>query len=170
MDNIKYTFDNVESYVSRTLGISEWHEVGQEEINAFGQVTHDPDPNHIDPVWAKQHSPYGSTITFGFQTLALLTYLCKQAGFVPAGTVDEYNYGFDSIRFIAPVHAGARIRANCRLDEVRRRGPHHKILKVAVKVEIEGRKKPALVAEWLVMCGNKVVPRESIQKRTQSEK
>jgi len=149
-----YTLDNAEQFVGRTLGVSNWHTVDQESINAFGDATFDPDPNHIDQEWAREKSPYGSTIAFGFQTLSLLTFLCKEAGIKPSGVVDEYNYGIDAARFIAPVPSGARIRAKCVLKDVRARGPKHKILTVLVEVEVEGGEKPALVANWLVMCGS----------------
>ena len=151
----EYTLDNAEQFVGRTLGVSDWHLVDQESINAFGNATCDPDPNHIDPEWARENNPYGFTIAFGFQALSLLTFLGKEAGIKPEGVVDEYNYGIDAARFIAPVPSGARIRAKCVLKDVRARGPHHKILTVSVEVEVEGGKKPALVADWLVMCGGK---------------
>jgi len=151
----KYTFNNAEDFIGQELGVSSWHEVNQHDINTFARVTHDPDPNHIDPEWARERSPYGFTIAFGFQTLSLLTYLCKEAGIKPDGIGDEYNYGFDSVRFIGPVPAGARVRARCSLKDVRTRGPKHKVLTVAVQVDVEGEEKPALVAEWLVMVGCK---------------
>ena len=150
-----YTLDRADQFVGRTLGISDWHLVDQASINTFGDATHDPDPNHIDPAWARENNPYGFTIAFGFQTLSLLTFLCKEAGIKPSGVVDEYNYGIDSARFMAPVPAGTRIRAKCVLKAVRARGLHHKILTVAVEIEVEGGEKPALVADWLVMCGGK---------------
>jgi len=149
-----YTLENAEQFVGRTLGVSDWHTVDQESINAFGDATCDPDPNHIDQDWARENSPYGSTIAFGFQTLSLLTFLCKEAGIKPSGVVDEYNYGIDAARFIAPVPSGARIRAKCVLKNVRGRGSKHKIPTVLVEIEVEGGETPALVADWLVMCGS----------------
>ncbi len=150
----KYTFDNAEQFIGRKLGTSAWHVVTQESIGAFGDVTHDPDPNHIDPEWAREHGPFRFPIAFGFQTLSLLTHLCKDAGLKPSGVSDEYNYGFDSVRFISPVPAGSRIRASCVLKDVRSRDAYNKILTVTVDVEVEGGKRPALVADWLVMVGN----------------
>lgn len=151
--SLTYTLDNAEQFVGRTLGVSNWHVVDQESINAFGNATCDPDPNHMDPDWARENNPFGFTIAFGFQTLSLLTFLCKEAGIKPSGVVEEFNYGIDSARFMAPVPCESRIRAKCVLKDVRARGPRHKILTVHVEVEVEGGKKPALVADWLVMCG-----------------
>ena len=59
------------------------------------------------------------------------------------------NYGFDKVRFIAPVKVGSRIRARGRLDAAEERKPGQFLLTVGVEVEIEGERKPALVAEWL---------------------
>jgi acyl dehydratase len=164
MSTKKYTYENAEEFLGHELGVSGWLEVGQDSISAFGHVTHDPDPNHIDPEWARQHSPYGCTIAFGFQTLSLLTFLCKEAGIKPEGIEEEYNYGIDSARFIGPVPAGARVRARCSLKGVRTRGPHHKVLTVAVQVDVEGEEKPALVADWLVMVGNGGDQSESLKE------
>jgi len=149
----EYTLANVEEFVGQTIGTSNWHTVTQEEVNAFGQVTHDPDPNHIDPEWARQNGSFGYPIVFGFQTLSLLTFLCKEAGMKPSGVGDEYNYGFDSVRFVSPVPAGSRVRARVRLKKVRKRDAGNKVLTFSVEVEVENGPRPALVADWLVMCG-----------------
>ncbi len=152
-NTLEYTFAEAERFVGESLGTSEWHVVSQESIGAFGEVTLDPDPNHIDPDWARENSPFGGPIAFGFQTLSLLTFLCKEAGIKPSGVVDEYNYGFNSVRFVSPVPAGSRIRAKCVLKDVRKRDSGNKILTVGVEVAVEGGDRPALVADWLVMVG-----------------
>ncbi len=149
----EYTVGNAEQFVGELLGTSDWHVVSQESIGVFGEVTQDPDPNHIDPTWARENNPYGVPIAFGFQTLSLLTVMCKEAGIRPIDVVDEYNYGFDTVRFMSPVPAGSRIRATCTLMDVREKDRDNKILTFAVEVEVEGSEKPALVAEWLVMVG-----------------
>ena len=149
----EYTIDTAEYFVGRVIGTSDWHTVSQEEITAFGDLTHDPDPNHVDPEWARENGSFGYPIVFGVQTMSLLTFLCTQARIMPSGVVEEYNYGFDSLRFVAPVPAGARIQARCELKDVRSKGPNHKILTIAVEVAIEGGDRPALVATWLAMVG-----------------
>jgi len=59
------------------------------------------------------------------------------------------NYGFDKVRFSAPVKVGKRIRAVAKLGEVSERKPGNIVMRLDVKVEIENEDKPALVAEWL---------------------
>ena len=67
------------------------------------------------------------------------------------GTRIGYNYGFNSIRLVAPVPSGARIRASFVARAAEQRGPGQVMLTFGVTVEIEGRPKPALVAEWLTL-------------------
>ena len=146
-----FDLTNVEAYEGREARISKWLDVDQESINNFGRATLDADPNHLNPLWAAQHSPFGRTVAFGFQTLAYLTYLGKDAGIVPDGVTGELNYGFDRIRMVEPVHAGARIRGKFVLKHARRRDGNAVLLTYDVVIEIEGRDKPALVAEWLTL-------------------
>ena len=61
------------------------------------------------------------------------------------------NYGFDKVRFVSPVRAGARIRGRFKLLGLTRRSDAEWQMRNAVEVEIEGVAKPALVAEWLGM-------------------
>ena len=61
------------------------------------------------------------------------------------------NYGFDKVRFVAPVRVGKRVRAQSTLAEVAERKPGNVIMQIDVTVEIEKEDKPALVAEWLSM-------------------
>ena len=62
-----------------------------------------------------------------------------------------FNYGFDKIRFLAPVKSGSRIRGHFKLIEMSEKKPGSYLLKVGVNIEIEGEDKSALLAEWLTM-------------------
>ena len=92
---------------------------------------------------------FGGTIAHGLLTLSLIVHLCLD--FVPRirGTQLLVNYGFDKVRFPAPVRVGKRIRATATLAEVHERKPGQILLKLDVTIEIEGETKPALTAEWL---------------------
>jgi acyl dehydratase len=59
------------------------------------------------------------------------------------------NYGFEKVRFIAPVHAGKRVRGRFRLDRFEERSPGQFQFVHQVTVEIEGEDKPALIADWI---------------------
>ena len=61
------------------------------------------------------------------------------------------NYGFDRVRFVAPVKAGSRVRGRFTAMARAPRGPGETQTRLAVSVEIEGETKPALVADWLTL-------------------
>jgi acyl dehydratase len=146
-----FSVSDIDDFVGTTIGSSDWFEITQADTNAFAHATHDPDRNHIDPDWARERSPFGVPVAFGFQTLSLLTHLGKMAGIVPAGICEEYNYGLNRVRFPNPVKIGTRIRCILSLKSYRRRPDGCIILTFEPVIEIEGEDKPALVAEWLVM-------------------
>ena len=138
----------LEALIGQQLGVSEWFLIDQERVNAFADVTLDHQFVHVDVERARA-TPFGGTIAHGFLTLSLLVSLCLP--FIPT-LADRrllVNYGFDKVRFAAPVRVGKRIRAVGKLAEIAERKPGNVILRIDVTVEIEGEDKPALVAEWL---------------------
>ena len=62
------------------------------------------------------------------------------------------NYGFDKIRFLAPVKVNSRVRAKALLLDVSEKKPGQFLIKQQVSIEIEGESTPALIAEWLTMA------------------
>jgi acyl dehydratase len=129
---------------------SEWIEIDQERINAFADCTEDHQFIHVDQEKAAQ-TPFGGTIAHGFLTLSLLSKMIEGNGVVPEGTVMGLNYGFDKVRFLAPVRAGKRVRAHVEVVSVDEKPGGRFLVKQAISVEIEGEETPALVAEWLSM-------------------
>jgi len=140
--------EEVEALVGSELGTSEWMLVDQARIDGFARVTEDFNFIHVDTEKAAA-SAFGSTIAHGLLTLSLIVHLCWD--FVPSfdGTEVLLNYGFDKVRFVAPVRVGSRIRARARLLDVAERRPGQFLVKLGVEIDIEGEDKPALVAEWL---------------------
>ena len=63
------------------LGSSDWYTVTQDDIDTFATLTKDEDPYHIDPEWARENSPLGTTISFGFLTVASLLFWGIRRGF-----------------------------------------------------------------------------------------
>jgi acyl dehydratase len=145
------TLATYESLVGSELAVSSWEDVSQERIDGFADVTGDRQFIHVDPEAAKT-SPFGGTIAHGFLTLSLLTTLTQ--GSLPRidGFKSEVNYGFNSIRFIAPVRSGKRVRARFVLKAVAMRGTDAVQSTLGVTVEIEGEQRPALVAEWIILA------------------
>jgi acyl dehydratase len=142
------TRQELEAKVGQKLGVSDWFLIDQSRINDFADVTLDHQFVHVDVEKAKK-TPFGGTIAHGFLTLSLLVHLCLP--FIPNLSDRKLlvNYGFDKIRFAAPVKTGKRIRAVGTLAAVSERKPGNVIIRIDVSIEIEGEDKPALVAEWL---------------------
>lgn len=133
------------------LGCSDWLTIDQPLIDRFADLTRDWQDIHVDPVRAAA-SPLGGTVAHGFLTLSLASHFLAQA--VPAlgeGVREGLNYGFDRLRFVAPVKAGARVRGRFRLTGIEPRGPGWRLLRLGLTVEIAQGARPAVVADWLVL-------------------
>lgn len=131
------------------LGVSDWLVVDQARIDAFADVTEDHQFVHVDPERARAETPFGGTIAHGLLTLSLIVRLCLDAVPEIEGRRLMLNYGFDRIRFPAPVRTGGRIRARTVLGDVEERKPGQILVRLDVTIEIEGEARPAVVAEWL---------------------
>lgn len=130
--------------------MSDWLVIDQDRIDQFAHATNDPDEFHIDPEFAKENSPYGTTISFGFLTMSLLTFFYRQCfGHQDGGM--GLNYGFNRLRLTNTVPVGSRIRGVFELANVEDKGAGRVLMTYHATVEIEGDPKPALVAEWLTM-------------------
>lgn len=138
----------LERRVGAELGVSDWFPIDQKRVDEFADVTLDHQYVHVDPERARA-TPFGGTIAHGLLTLSMIVHLCLP--YVPkiAGTTLVVNYGFDKVRFSAPVKVGSRIRARGSLAGVTQRQPGQVVIKMNVTIEIENEQKPALVAEWL---------------------
>jgi acyl dehydratase len=136
--------DELRAKVGEELGVSEWHEVTQEEIDAFADATGDHQWIHVDPERAAQ-TPWGSTIAHGLYTLSLgpkFTF----AMFTIEGFAFGLNYGYNKVRFPAPLPVNSRLRMRATLstvDDV----PGGVQLTITQTFEREGEEKPVCVAE-----------------------
>ncbi|MEP1469659.1 MAG: MaoC family dehydratase [Halieaceae bacterium] len=133
---------------------SEWIDITQDRINTFADCTEDHQFIHVDEEAAAQ-TPFGSTIAHGLLTLSLLPKLIEGQGVAPENLVMGLNYGFDKVRFLAPVRVGKRVRGHIEILSVDQKDDNRFLIKQGISVEIEGEETPALVAEWLNMmvCG-----------------
>ncbi|NNL10677.1 MAG: MaoC family dehydratase [Pseudomonadales bacterium] len=142
--------EDIGQYKDHELAPSEWFTVTQEQVNQFADCTHDHQFIHIDPEKAAE-TPFGGTIAHGFLTLSMLAHFAEQFAVPLEGTYMGVNYGFDSIRFLAPVRVGKRIRAQAKMLEIIEKRPKQYMSRIDITVEIEGEEKPALKAVWLTM-------------------
>lgn len=136
--------------VGHEVGRSDWIVVDQAMIDAFSSLTGDNQYIHVDPERARR-TPLGGTVAHGFLTLSLIGGVGPKTIPPIEGTTIGYNYGFNAIRFVAPVPSGSRIRAIFKAKSVVERAPGQILLSFDVTVEIEGRPRPALVSEWLTL-------------------
>ena len=138
--------EELKAKVGEELGVSDWHEVTQEAVNAFADATEDFQWIHVDPERAKD-TPFGGTIAHGLYTLSLGPKF-SYAMFSLEGFTFGLNYGYDKVRFPAPVPVGSRVRMRATLakvDDV----PGGLQITITQTYEVEGVEKPACVAESL---------------------
>jgi len=138
--------DELKSRVGQELGVSDWHEVTQAEIDAFAEATDDHQWIHVDPERAAQ-TPFGGTIAHGLYTLSLGPKF-SYAMFSLEGVAFGLNYGYEKVRFPAPVPVGSKVRMRATLaavDDV----PGGVQFRVTQTFEREGGDKPVCVAESL---------------------
>ena len=138
-------YADVKSLVGTELGVSDWHAVTQEEIDAFAECTHDHQWIHIDVERAKKESPFGGPVAHGYYTLSLAPYLIDQIWAVE-GIRMGVNYGLNKLRFPSPVPIGKRVRARASLDNAEDVTGGMQVT-VGLTFEVEGSSKPACVAE-----------------------
>jgi acyl dehydratase len=145
------TFANVRERIGSELGVSGWLLVDQARIDQFAECTGDRQWIHVDVERAKRESPFRAPIAHGYLTLSLVGSLAIEIGIVPSDAAAGFNYGFDKVRFLAPVPAGARVRLRVELDGVEEKDHGQILLKTKNVLEIENSDKPALIAEALAL-------------------
>lgn len=142
------SIDDAVAAVGSELGTSDWLLVDQARIDIFAEATGDHQWIHVDSARAVAESPYGATIAHGLLTLSLIPALSKQC-FVVENVRMGINYGFNKVRFIAPVVVDSRVRVRSRLADVAKIDESTVHLTVEHTVEIDGSGKPAAIAEMI---------------------
>lgn len=145
------TVDDIPAAIGTEVGRSEWHAITQEKINAFADATDDHQWIHLDAERAAAETPFGGTIAHGFLTLSILSTLAYEALPALEGAAMGINYGFDEIRFKAPVKTGSRVRAVFILADADIRPSGRILFTYDVTLEIEGSRQPAFKARWITM-------------------
>ena len=126
------------------LGTSDWHEVTQEAIDVFAEVTGDHQWIHTDPVRSAE-TPFGGTIAHGYYTLALAPMLSEQILSLQ-GFAYGVNYGLNKVRFPTPMPVGERLRMTAKLiglEEI----PGGAQITLELTFDREDGEKPVCVAE-----------------------
>ena len=129
------------------LGVSDWHQVTQKDIDAFADVTGDHQWIHVDPERAKE-TPFGGTIAHGYYTLSLAPMFSEQV-FKMDGFAFAINYGLNKVRFPAPVRVDSKVRMRAKLAELESI-PGGAQMIMELTFEREGGDKPVCVAQSVV--------------------
>ena len=138
----------IHARIGTEIGTSDWITIDQARIDAFADITEDRQFIHVDPT-AAADSIFGGTIAHGFLTLSLMSRMAADVMLVPPELKMAVNYGFDRVRFLAPVPVGARIRGIFTLANVEEKAPGRLLAHHNVMVDIDVTEKPALTADWI---------------------
>jgi acyl dehydratase len=138
--------DELRAHEGQEVGVSEWHEVTQEAINEFAEVTGDHNWIHVDVERAKE-TPFGGTIAHGYYTLSLAPKFSYSLMSVE-GFAFGVNYGVNRVRFPAPLPVGSKVRMRMQLASVED-VPGGAQITTELTFEREGEDKPVCVAESL---------------------
>jgi acyl dehydratase len=138
--------EGLKGLIGQEIGPGSWREVRQQDINTFAELSGDDQWIHVDVERAKTESPFGTTIAHGNLTLSMIDGfrldLIRSTGFVLG-----VNYGWNKVRFPAPVPAGSRVRAKAEVVSVDEVGGGWWQVVTRFTVEVEGSEKPACVGD-----------------------
>jgi acyl dehydratase len=148
------TSADMQAYVGKLLGTSEWIIVDQRKIDDFAKVSGDENWIHVDVARAARELPEGKTIAHGLLTLSLVTHLGAQTYRVRS-RAKGINYGINKVRFPNPVVCGARIRLHRTLEKYEPIEGGARLTFSNV-MEIDGETKPALAAETISVVYDEV--------------
>ena len=143
------SIDDAKALEGEEVGLSDWVVIDQHRIDQFAEATGDYQWIHVDTDRAAKEMPEGKTIAHGYLTLALIPALTGD--FVKVENLARaINFGLNKVRFFNPVEVGSKLRGRATVLKARQRAGAL-LLTSEVKIEIEGRRKPACVAETLGM-------------------
>jgi acyl dehydratase len=143
------SIDDARELQGEEVGLSDWAVVDQHRIDQFAEATADHQWIHVDTERAAKEMPGGKTIAHGYLTLSLIPALTD--GFLEFENLERaINFGTNKVRFYTPVPEGSRVRARGTVLQARQRAGAL-LLTSEVRIEVEGERKPACVAETLGM-------------------
>ncbi|HTQ69323.1 MAG TPA: MaoC family dehydratase [Solirubrobacteraceae bacterium] len=138
--------DGLNALKDEIVGPSGWREVTQEMVNTFAELSGDDQWIHVDVERAARESPFGTTVAHGNLTLSLIDGLRRDLTTF-SGFKLGVNYGWNKVRFPAPVPVGSRLRCYAQIVEVDEVGGGWHQVVTRFTVEVEGGEKPACVAD-----------------------
>lgn len=142
------TLEEIHARIGTEIGTSGWITIDQPRIDAFADVTEDRQFIHVDPQAAAE-TMFGGTVAHGFLSLSLMSRMAADVMLVPDNVKMVVNYGFDKVRFLAPVPVGSRVRGIFTLANIEEKAPGRWLAHHNVMIDIDTTEKPALTADWL---------------------
>ena len=143
------SIEDAKALEGEEVGLSDWVVIDQHRIDQFAEATGDYQWIHVDTERAAREMPNGRTISHGYLTLSLIPALT--GNFVEiVNLARAINFGLNKVRFYAPVPVGSKLRARAKVLQARRRAGAL-LLTSETRLEVEGERKPACVAETLGM-------------------
>lgn len=134
------SYEEFEQFKGKTIGISEYFRITQEQINKFADATLDHQWIHTDPDRAA-NGPFKTTIAHGYLTLSLIPYHWEQIAEVRNLRM-MINYGIENLRFNQAVAVEAEVRLKVDLLNIQNLRGVTKV-ELEVTLEIKGNLKPA---------------------------
>jgi len=143
------SIEDAKALEGNEVGLSDWSVVDQHRIDQFAEATSDHQWIHVDTERASREMPDGKTIAHGYLTIALIPSLT--ANFIHVENLERaINFGLNKVRFYVPVPVGSRLRGRATVLQARKRAGAL-LLTSEIRIEVEGQRKPACVAETLGM-------------------
>ncbi|GAA3756242.1 MaoC family dehydratase [Microbacterium kribbense] len=146
-NKVSVTVDQLPQLAGKKFGPSSWRPVTQDEVDLYARLSGDDNPIHVDADFAAS-TPFGTRIAHGLLTLSLVVPLMREV-FEVTEVGMGINYGFNRVRFPAPVPVGASIRVHGEVTKVTDVGGGWQI-EVPITFEVDSGSKPACVAELVL--------------------
>ena len=151
MNLLNEEFLKYQKKIGQKFGPTNWIQITQNKIDEFAYLTQDSQFIHIDPIKAKKHSPFGKTIAHGFLVLSFASKFALDIFPEIKKNEIRINYGFNKVRFIHPVEVDSNIRGNFILKNTEKKNELSLINTYELSIEIQTKKKPAIVSEWIIL-------------------
>jgi acyl dehydratase len=141
------SIEELQSHIGVTLGPTVWRDVPQVVIDGFAETTGDRQWIHVDPMRASA-GPFKGTVAHGLLALGIANALAGDLISFDRFTY-AINYGYQRVRFPAPVPVGSRVRLLATITAVSQRTtpPGAFEVRTNLVLEIEEASRPGCVAE-----------------------
>tara|TARA_Y100000389_G_scaffold204258_1_gene255905 strand:+ start:4601 stop:5062 length:462 start_codon:yes stop_codon:yes gene_type:complete len=143
------SIDEAKELIDKEIGLSDWANINQKQINQFAKATSDFQWIHVDTERAKREMPGGKTIAHGYLIISLIPSLTDNFIHIE-NLARAVNFGLNKVRFYTPIPVDSRLRCRAIVKQARQRGDAL-VLTSEVRIELDGQEKPACVAEIISM-------------------